>query len=347
MAFNRHAYFTGKQIRGRVTFLNTGSDLILAAAFLYGKTGRSRYRDWAWRMAKCYDDVRDRNTGLGPYMFARPVHGGGVFGEAFGPDYNETNIEQYGYRFTYFDFILFYVSTLFGDAAGGEDLRRWAVQDLKAYRTYGYDGETDAFYAMLCTRTGRRLTPRDLKDAKPKRLAGSHYYARRGPWFLARLLRSYVYGYQLTKDEQLLDAAGLVLRLVNLDAGETRADAGSTRASAASPTEGPADFVQNPDRRSRTAAGSGETAASMIQALIDLYAATGDQRHLARARALADEAIETLSHDGLLLRTSGDKVCWINQRLPLALIRLQCVLSGVRAGLAPDLGGTIRPTGVR
>ena len=339
MNFNRHAQFTGELIRGRLTFLSTGSDLILAATFLYGKTGESRYRDWAWRIAKRYDDVRDPHTGLGAYQFVMSLHGSGTYTEIFGPDYNETNVEQYGYRFTYFDFILLYASTLMKDTEAAQDLRRWAVQDLKAYRTYGYDPETDGFYGMLCTRTGRHLTRSDFKDPNTTRLTQPNYYAKRGPWFLARLLRSYVYGYQLTKDNQLLDTACLIVRILDREA--------ETMKFGAPVLQGPACNAESFEQPTFRLTDRGEAAASLIQALLDFYAATGDDLHLANAQSVADEAIESLSRHGVLMRSSNDKECWLNQRLPLALIRLQCVVSGVPAPVVADLGGTIRPTKVK
>ena len=337
MRFNRHGLFTGELIRGRLTFLTTGSDLILAASFLYAQTGEVRYRDWARRLAQRYDEARDPRTGLGPYMFSASLHGSGLFAEVFGPDYDETNIEQYGYRFTYFDFILLYASTLMGDEDTAEALRRCAVQDLKAYRTCAYDPDTDGFYGMLCIRTGRRLTRRDFIDPATKRLTHPTYYTRRGPWFLARLLRSYVYAYQLTKDEQLLEPARLILRL--LDARPAPSDPPVR--------EGPACWAEEFEQPTLRLIDRGEAAASLIQALLDFYAAAGDEDHLNRARSVATDAIERLSRDGMLLRSSDDKVCWINQRLPLALIRLQCVDSGVPATVVADLGGTIRPTQIK
>ena len=317
MVFNRHGHLDGGLIPGALSFLNTGSDLILAGVFLYTQTAEQKYLDWAWRLAKCYDDARNPKTGLGPYMFT--VRSDNLANRLFGPGFSELNIVPYAYRFTYFDFILLYVSTILGDAPQARDFRQWSVRDLKSYSQYGYDRRSEGFYTMLCTRTGRRLTPRDFKDPEARYFSRPHHYEKRNLATLARLLRSYVFAHQLAQDPQLLETARLIVRLMDLGSPAPRAE-----------------VVAN-----------GESAASAIQGLIDLFATTGDEQDLNLARRVADDAVAKLSRNDLLMRAEADTVCWINQRLPLALIRLQCVEEGTGGAIPPDLGGTIRPTSVK
>ena len=317
MVFNRHGHLDGGLLPGALSFLNTGSDLILAGVFLYTQTAEPKYLDWAWRLAKRYDDVRNPKTGLGPYMFT--VRSDNQANRLFGPGYSELNIVPYAYRFTYFDFILLYVSKILGDAPQARDFCQLSVRDLKAYFQYGYDDRAKGFYTMLCARTGRRLSPRDFKDPEARYFAGPHHYKKRNLATLARLLRSYVFAHQLSQDPELLEIARLIVRLMDLGSDAPRAEV----------------------------AANGESAASTIQGLIDLFATTGDEQDLDLSRRVADEAVAKLSRNDLLMRAESDTVCWINQRLPLALIRLQCVEEGVSAPIPPDLGGTIRPTSVK
>ena len=60
-------FFVGKGL----TFINCGSDLVLAAATLYRYTGDSGALTWAKRMAHRYVEARNADTGLGAYQYSQ------------------------------------------------------------------------------------------------------------------------------------------------------------------------------------------------------------------------------------------------------------------------------------
>lgn len=185
---NRH----GDGARG-CDFAMSGGEMLYAFAFLYTKTGDPKWLDRALLVANYYWNARHRETNLIPN---RPNAGRGRFdGSHF-----DTSITGFLCRSLLRVFEL----------TGQPSFRDQAVAYLKAYAHYGYDAEARQFWGSL------KLDGTPVPG--PRVASGYAQYEPRGhidmwepyvagyenPIYTAQV---YAYAYQLTKDEDLLEAA--------------------------------------------------------------------------------------------------------------------------------------------
>ncbi len=149
--------FVGKGL----TFMMSGTDLICSAAMLSHFTGNEKPMVWAKRLAKRYMDARDPQTGLGAENFS-VLEGDRMvkqFPQFEGRFSEATVTDLYGARYTFCAGALLRLSELLGEH--GKEFGQWAIEDLTARATHGYDEQTNSFWATLID--GTRLSPADRK----------------------------------------------------------------------------------------------------------------------------------------------------------------------------------------
>lgn len=270
-----------------LSFINTGSDLVYAAAMASVLGGEEEPLTWALRLLSRYDDVRHPETGLGGYQFNHrdPCRVRESFKPPYGErqDVNETTVLGTGL-----------ISTRYGKAAitwmnlyeelgpeRGEDFLEMIEVDLAALARYSYDEGDHAFKALLVD--GTRLSPDDAMEGvgycQPRKLQP---LPANGLMFL-----SYARGYRITGNERLRDIA---LSLAEgMGWGDLDADG------QAAPVE-----------------------ACGLVGLLDLAAAGNDQ-HLAQAAEAAGRVVGE-HPQGFLAQGSGEAL--IDNPVPLALLHV-------------------------
>ena len=174
--WDRQARWAGEYAGGPVpivenrllSFINTGSDLVLAGAMATVLGGEAEPLTWALRLLSRYDDIRHPDTGLGGYQFNHrdPCR----VRESFKPPYdenpavNETTVLGTGL-----------ISTRYGRAAltwmnlyeelgpeRGEDFLRMVEVDLAALARYSWDEGDHTFRALLVD--GTPLSPQNTNE---------------------------------------------------------------------------------------------------------------------------------------------------------------------------------------
>jgi len=185
---NRH----GDGQRG-CDFAMSGGEMLYAFAFLHAKTGDSAWLDRAKLVADYYWNARHPETNLVPN---RPNAGR----DRFDGSHFDTSITAFLCRG------LLQASELTGDSR----FRDQAVAYLKAYDKHGYDPEAKRFWGSL------KLDGTPVPG--PRVVGGYQQYEPRGyldmwepyvagyenPIYTAQV---YAYAYQVTRDEELLEAA--------------------------------------------------------------------------------------------------------------------------------------------
>lgn len=276
-----------------LSFINTGSDLVYAAAMASVLGGEEEPLVWALRLLSRYDDIRHPETGLAGYQFNHrdPCRVRQSFKPPYGqcPGVNETTVLGTGL-----------ISTRYGRAAitwmnlyeelgpeRGEDFLRMVEIDLAALARHSYDEGDHTFKALLVD--GTRLSPEDAMEGvgycQPAKLQP---LPANGLMFL-----SYARGYRVTGNERLRDIA------LSLAAGM-----------------GWGDLDGDGQPAPRDAFG--------LVGLLDLAAADGGQ-HLDQAAAAAGRLVGERP-TGLLVTGAGEAL--IDAPLPLGLLHVAAAQLG-------------------
>lgn len=293
-----------------LSFVNTGSDLICAAALLSKLSRRAEPLMWAKRLLGRYDEIRDPSTGLAGYQFNhREVC---RVRESFKPplgerqDVNETTVITNGVIRTRYGRAAATWLNLYEElgAEQGGDFLDVVVRDLNALATYSYDEDDHCFHSVLPD--GARLSPSDTLEGvgycPPQKLEP---VPANGLMFLA-----YARAYRLSRDDRLL-------RMVHrLAGGGSQTDL---------PASTPPQSWVNADQDSVCA----------LFGLLELHQATQRQEYLASASALGQRLVAGSLKDGFLTTgTEGkDGHTGIDSALPLALLHLVAALDGRPADL--------------
>ena len=327
MMFGRHAHMErpgprGKAKPGELAFTLSAADLFCAAGFLFSKTNDPVWRGRAVGLAERFARLNDPKTGLGPAIL--DAHDPAFDREAHRLSLGHLGVTvrnlliNYGRRSdSYALGQLYLAETLSGDSAAR--FRQWALQDLVAYARYCYDEQSRAFYEMRRTDTAERIHFSQV-HVVPTHGSGNYFsfpMRFRGNKGLPLLFLAYARGYKLTNDKRLKDTVEKCLDILELERGKPAT------------LSGVADGFLKSD-----------FAACLIQGLLDLYEAEGDDWYVEAARGVADDA---LSH----FFTGDFFVDWpnefpssrVNQSLPLAMLRLYAVLNKGQVALPQDVGG--------
>jgi len=288
-----------------LSFVNTGSDLICAAALLSKLSRRAEPLVWAKRLLGRYDEIRNPSTGLAGYQFNHREEC--RVRESFKPplgereDVNETTVITNGVIRTRYGRAAATWLNLYEElgAEQGHELLEVVVRDLVALAGHSYDEEERCFHSVLAD--GARLSPSDTMDGvgycPPQKL-------ERVPANGLTLL-AYARAYRLSGDDRLLRMAQVLT-----------GDGLATESRSATP---PLVWVD-----------ANQDSVNALFGLLELHQAAQQDDYLASASALARRLVVDSLKDGFLTTgTEGkDGYTGIDNALPLALLHLAATLDG-------------------
>ena len=293
-----------------LSFINTGSDLIYAAAELHRLSGAGEPLQWARHLLSRYEDICHPETGLAGYQFnhREPCRVRASFVEPLGrrQDINEVTVltsgtikTRYGRAALTFMNIL----TALGDEAGAP-FRDFVVRDLTALADHSWDEDSYSFSPILYD--GTRISPEDAVEgvgySPPSKL-------RRVPADGLMFL-SYARAYRLTGVERFRQmaaslAAGMGWGDID-DPVDFSSDASSSGDSSVSPP------TVDPW------AHSGQNDACSLLGLLELGDATGDAVYLETATSLGERLLQEYDVDCFPHRGSGSRQRLRQHRWPAA-----------------------------
>ena len=300
-----------------LSFVNTGSDLIVSGAMLHALSGDETPLRWACNLLSRYDQIRHPETGLAGYQFnhREPCRVRASFKPPLDvrQDINEVTVVTNGVITTrYGRAAIAFLNAL--EALGEEKGRPFGdlvVADLEALATHCYDESDGCFHPAL--NDGMRLYPEQTMEGvgycPPFKL---RKVPADGQMFL-----SYARAYHLTGVETLREMA------FRLAAGMGWGDLGTVldfEKGASSP---------NPDAR----VNSGQNDACALMGLLELHAATGKPAMLESAVSLGRHLLSRYQVDGMIVSGGTNGPTNIDTALPLALLHLEAARGGGRRGL--------------
>jgi pectate lyase len=302
-------FFTGKGL----SFVNTGCDLIHAAAHLHLRSGDSGPLRWAKRLALRYVETRHPGTGIPGYQFSQIAADRGV--EQLGPEFGRRSHEfdvldrkRAERRFCRAVLCLLQVAERLGPEGG--EFADWACGDLVAWLRVAHDAHTNRLWAVL--RDGTRLGPQDIR--RPGYYTADDFASWDGDEILLwTLLRSSRAG---RRDDFLLErarAVGRALGFGNLTCGDALAYV---------PSE-----VNN--------------AACLLEAMLEICRLTGDRAWLVAAQRTARQFAERAGSSGLLCERTGAVNARLGAALPLAILRVATANRYGESPVPPWLPGDV------
>ncbi len=296
-------------------FINTGSDLIFAGSEALRLTGDTASFDWALHLLSCYEAIRHPDTGLAGYQFNHrdPCRVRQSFVGPMGErdDVNETTVITNNVIGTRYGRVaVCFLNQVLQLGTQAAPLLDFVCKDLTALARHSWLVEDGVFQPLL--NDGTRLTPDDTRDVgycqpvklEPMRANGL-------------LLLSYSRAYRVTGSDAFLQMATEIAQAMGW--GDVSA--------------GPVDFrsLQTISTRTEdTRAHGGQNDACALEALLDLYVASGDESYMTSAIALGHRLTETHVVDGLFTSSgsSHDDHTGIDSAVPVALLRLTNELTG-------------------
>ena len=297
-----------------LSFINTGSDLIYAAAELYRLHGEERALGWAANLVSRYDQIRHPRTGLGAYQFnhREPCRVRESFKPPLGdrPDVNEATVLTSGTITTRGQRAALTFLNLYDKL--GEDRGRVfldvTLRDLRALREYSWDASSGCFHPVLYD--GQRLREQDAEQrgyCPPAKLV-------KVPADGGALL-TWARAFRLTGDGDLLEMAAALAGAMGWTAE-------------GGPVPLPAPGEQTPDP------------VSAAFGLLDLHEATGEAACLEAAASLAQGIAVERTRDGLLAEDpSAAGAASRDNVLALALLHCAAARDGLRHLVPPYYPG--------
>ncbi|MFH1568632.1 MAG: hypothetical protein ABIL09_11600 [Gemmatimonadota bacterium] len=305
LLFNRHGEYEGwdrarrwaGEYRGGplpivenrlLSFINTGSDLVCAAAMASLLGGEEAPLAWARRLLGRYEEIRHPDTGLGGYQFnhREPCRVRQSFRPPLGErqDVNETTVLGTGLIQTRYGRAAVTWMNLYEELGPqrGEDFLRMIEVDLAALARHSYDEGRHVFQPLLVD--GTRLSPEDAIDGvgycQPPKLQP---VAASGLMFL-----SYARAFRITRNPRLREVA--------LSLAEGLGWGDLDRDGVPAPTE-----------------------ACGLVGLLDLASADGSVAMLEQTAAAAGQLVRGCGGD---LLAAGEGAAAIDAPLPLALLQV-------------------------
>ncbi len=297
-----------------LSFINTGSDLIYAAAELFRLQGEERALGWAANLVSRYDQIRHPRTGLGAYQFnhREPCRVRESFKPPLGdrPDVNEATVLTSGTIVTRGQRAALTFLNIRGQL--GEDHGRAfldvALRDLRALREHSWDAAQGCFHPVLYD--GQRLREQDAEQrgyCPPAKLV-------KVPADGGALL-TWARACRVTGDEDLLEMAAALAGAMGWT-GE------------GGPVPLPAPGEETPDP------------VSAVFALLDLHEATGEPAYLEAAASLGQALAAERTRDGLLAEDpSAAGAASQDNVLALALLHCAAAREGRRHLVPPYYPG--------
>ena len=305
-----------------LSFINTGSDLIYAGSLLAKLSGNKAPLLWAKRLLSRYDEIRNKDTGLGGYQFnhREPCRVRISFKKPLGdrPDVNETTVITNGVIQTRYGRAALTWLNLYeelGDVDGQAflDIVR---TDLTAIGNHAYDFSDHAFCPILAD--GMKLSPSDCMEGvgycSPR---GLEKVPANGLMFLV-----YAKAYRITRDSYFWKIARSLAQGLGWREIFDATDENSPGLHSALPENCK---IQLPGTgRARL----GQNHACALLGLLELHKATDQKEYLSLAMDLGKQMLQLCSSDGFF--TTGAGYTSIDNSLPLALLHLAAV--GVSSG---------------
>ena len=312
-----------------LSFINTGNDLIYAAATLYRLNGDKGALKWAKHLAYQFVLARDENTGLGAYQFTQPKKTAETdddhnthskFGDRakrqLGPEFGDAALEAKMLRAGG-------ASSIYGknaliqlkiSEAIGEDAKaffEWTYQGLKSFAKYAYIPETNAFKTLLTNGS-------DLTDYRLKR---NGYYGKAGQKFKSYFahfgfLLSYARAFLNTQDNELWEMTRQIARGNGI--GELGHEPGKNVA------------INFDTKCSDPIA---------LFAILDLYKATKCEAYLNLGRVIGDNIVKRSFHKGYFVKNATAINAKFDALEPFALVTLQAAIEGKLENMPAFLNG--------
>lgn len=300
-----------------LSFVNTGSDLILAGAMLHVLAGEDTPLRWALHLLSRYEDIRHPETGLAGYQFNHrdPCRIRASLKPPFDArdDVNEvTVVTNNVIKVRYARAAVTFMNTAVElGPEKGQPLLDLVARDLTALAGHCFDAETASFIPAV--NDGTRLSPDDANEG-----VGYCPPAKLTPVPADGLLfLSYARAYNLTRNETF---------------GETARSIGSGMGWPGLVVHETYDGnALDPDPHGWVNFGQNDVCA--LFGLLEMHEATGDAAILASADRLAHQLVDRYTVDGWICshRRSGDAN--IDTALPLALLHLAAAHDGDRTAL--------------
>ncbi len=300
-----------------LSFVNTGSDLILSGAMMYALSGDETALRWTNHLISRYEDIRHPETGLAGYQFNHrdPCRVRESFKKPYRDreDVNEVtvltnNVIKVRYARAAVTFMNAFAAL---DRNAGQPLLDLVTRDLTALSSHCYASGDHCFYPAI--NDGTRLTPEDSQEGAgycpPSKLAP---VPADGLLFL-----SYARAYNLTRGESFRTTA------------ESLAEGmGWKELEVPEAQESPA---TEPDPHGWVNRGQNDVCA--LIGLLELYTATGEQRILESARSQGVQLFNKYNVDNWIVSHGRTGESNIDTALPLALLHLDAAESDKRDDL--------------
>jgi len=300
-----------------LSFVNTGSDLILCGAMLHKLSGDETPLRWAHHLLSRYDQIRHPQTGLAGYQFNHrdPCRVRASFKTPFDvrDDVNEVtvvtnNVIKVRYARAALTFMNAYEEL--GEDAG-KPLIDLVTKDLTALAEHCYSVEEHCFYPAI--NDGTRLVPEDANEGvgycHPSKL---EKLPADGLLFL-----SYARAYNLTHQEsfrEMAESLAAGMGWENLIVPDTY-DGKATE----------------PDPHGWVNTGQNDVCA--LFGLLELHSATGDSNILKSANSLGSQLLDRYQVEDLIVSHGTTGETNIDTALPLALLHLSAAGEGSRSDL--------------
>lgn len=332
LLFNRHGAYESWEESWRVdfaggplpiventalSFINTGSDLIVAGALLHALGGDDEPLRWAGHLLSRYDEIRHPETGLAGYQFNHrdPCRVRASFKPPWNgrDDLNETTVITNGViqtRYGRAAVAFLNLAEALGDEKGRPFLHL-VLDDLRALARYGYDVEARCFRAVL--NDGSRLLPAYAEDGvgycPPQKL---NAVPANGLMFL-----SYARAYRLSADEVMGRMAHALAE--GMGWGDL---------------DDPVDFSGDTSPGSEEPwVNRGQNDVCALFGLLDLYATTRQEAQLQSALSLGQRLLQQYRVGDWIVSGAPDESSNIDTALPLALLHLEAARAGEKAPL--------------
>lgn len=301
-----------------LSFINTGNDLIYAAATLYRLTGDEGALKWAKHLANQYVLARDEKTGLGAYQFTQPkklehtdddnntlCKFGDRVKRQFGPEFGGVALEAKiltpgGANSIYSKNALMQLQIAGDIDEDTKDMLEWTHRGLLSFAKYAYIPETNSFRYMFTDGTDLSgyILKRDGYNGKARRELKAHF-ANCG------YLLSYSRAFLVTGDIELWKISRNIAKGNNL--GELGNEPG------------------------KDASVNFETDCSdpiALFAIIDLYKATEYTEYLNLARVIGNNILKRSFNRGYFTKNSESINAKFDALEPLALVFLEAAAEG-------------------
>jgi pectate lyase len=309
-----------------LSFINTGSDLIHAAAQLYHLSGSEEPLKWAKRLLNRYVEIRNPDTGLGAYQFNHrdPCRARMSFAPPFcdREDVNESTVITSGTIGTRYGRAVLTWLNLYEELGkdSAQELLDMSEHDLSVLAEYSYDFDAHVFYPLLAD--GTRLQPDNCVE-------GAGYYSPRSLAPVrasSSMLLAYTRTYRFTGNPLLWRVARNLAEGIGWGwlAEATTEDGPQPRAGISQVIDQSANTQQND--------------AFVLLTLLELHKASGSKEYLNLAAQCAQQLSQTASSEGGF--TTGENLLHLNHPLPVALLHVAAALENTDVSVPLFYPGT-------